>query len=65
MKYFNEAAIASGNFAEAFNNLGQILFKYKDYKGACRFFSESIKIAPGYSIAKKNLRKCKKLMDQK
>ena len=43
------------DYAEAYNNLGAVLFNAKMTEEAIDYFKEAIRIRPGFAAAQKNL----------
>ena len=46
---------ANPDFAEAYRNLGAVLFNAKMTEEAIDYFKEAIRIRPGFTAAQKNL----------
>jgi len=52
---FKEAIRIRPDFAEAYNNLGAVLFQAEMTEEAIDSFKEAIRIRPGFAAAQKNL----------
>ena len=55
ISHYKMAIKLKPDFAEAYNNLGAVLFDAKMTEEAIDYFKEAIRIRPGYATAQKNI----------